>query len=174
MSGYYDNGVSSQAIACTPANCVTCTSSTYCLSCASAKYLTATNTCGSCMSNCLNCTLATDCQLCATFYYLNGGSCSINCTITNCITCAVVSSALSCSTCVNGYSYISSQSSTVCGDGIRITSTEACDDGNTFSGDGCSSTCTIEVAYYCVETNSKSTCTKCAANCLNCTSGTIC
>jgi len=35
-----------------------------------------------------------------------------------------------------------------CGDGI-LSSDEYCDDGNTVSGDGCSSTCTIEPGYTC-------------------------
>jgi len=35
-----------------------------------------------------------------------------------------------------------------CGNGVHA-STEQCDDGNTTSGDGCSSTCTIEPAYAC-------------------------
>jgi cysteine-rich repeat protein len=38
---------------------------------------------------------------------------------------------------------------TVCGDGLEDTA-EACDDGNAVSGDGCSSTCTVEVGYVCV------------------------
>ena len=41
----------------------------------------------------------------------------------------------------------------MCGNGVRQTTgayTEACDDGNLVSGDGCSSDCkTIEVGYYC-------------------------
>ena len=36
----------------------------------------------------------------------------------------------------------------LCGDGI-IAGTEKCDDGNATSGDGCSSTCTIERGYVC-------------------------
>lgn len=34
-----------------------------------------------------------------------------------------------------------------CGDGLRIN--EACDDGNTLDGDGCSSTCEVEDGYLC-------------------------
>jgi len=37
-----------------------------------------------------------------------------------------------------------------CGDGQRF-SDELCDDGNTFNGDGCSSTCTIEPGFSCVD-----------------------
>src|SRR5262249_62033427 len=42
----------------------------------------------------------------------------------------------------------------VCGDGEVIG--EACDDGNTGSGDGCSAGCTVEPGYAC--TGSPSTC----------------
>jgi fibro-slime domain-containing protein len=38
--------------------------------------------------------------------------------------------------------------SNVCGDGI-VAGTEQCDDGNTTSGDGCSSTCMLEAGYTC-------------------------
>lgn len=38
-----------------------------------------------------------------------------------------------------------------CGDGQRF-SDEQCDDGNTFNGDGCSSTCTKETGYACSDT----------------------
>ena len=41
--------------------------------------------------------------------------------------------------------------SPICGDGIKVGS-EGCDDGNTKSGDGCSSTCQIEKNYFCNET----------------------
>ncbi|MEO8841141.1 MAG: DUF4215 domain-containing protein [Kofleriaceae bacterium] len=37
----------------------------------------------------------------------------------------------------------------VCGDGIIDVATETCDDGNTMSGDGCSSSCQIEVVNKC-------------------------
>jgi fibro-slime domain-containing protein len=38
--------------------------------------------------------------------------------------------------------------SSACGDGIKF-GAEACDDGNTLSGDGCSSSCTVEAGYAC-------------------------
>ena len=37
----------------------------------------------------------------------------------------------------------------VCGDGLRA-STEACDDGNQASGDGCSAACAVEAGYVCI------------------------
>ncbi|CAI2374122.1 unnamed protein product [Moneuplotes crassus] len=48
----------------------------------------------------------------------------------------------------------------VCGSGLRVTG-EECDDGNTVSGDGCSSLCEIEPGYICIEGSSSrgDTCT---------------
>jgi len=37
----------------------------------------------------------------------------------------------------------------VCGDGIRVAGSEICDDGNLATGDGCSSTCTVETNFTC-------------------------
>lgn len=122
MTGYYDNGASSQALICNAANCLTCTSNTYCLTCASGKYLTASNTCAACVTPCATCTSASACQSCVTYYYLSGSTCTINCTITNCITCAVVSSSLSCSSCVTGYYYTTGTAcNSRCGDSIKVT-----------------------------------------------------
>jgi cysteine-rich repeat protein len=36
-----------------------------------------------------------------------------------------------------------------CGDGILLNLQLQCDDGNTISGDGCSSTCQIEAGFIC-------------------------
>lgn len=38
----------------------------------------------------------------------------------------------------------------VCGDGYFQPNTEKCDDGNLITGDGCSTTCTIEDNYACI------------------------
>ncbi len=46
-----------------------------------------------------------------------------------------------------------------CGDGIVQSEHEKCDDGNLNSGDGCSSTCTMEEGYICVTDGGKSVCT---------------
>ena len=37
----------------------------------------------------------------------------------------------------------------ICGDGIRVSSTIQCDDGNMASGDGCSSDCEVETNFKC-------------------------
>lgn len=54
----------------------------------------------------------------------------------------------------------------VCGDGNKaLGGAETCDDGNTSSGDGCSSTCTIECGFTCTEnTAGLSTCTALCGN----------
>jgi hypothetical protein len=52
----------------------------------------------------------------------------------------------------------------VCGNGIKE-GTEKCDDGDKSSGDGCSSSCTVESGYSC-NTASPNVCTKtCVSNC---------
>ena len=44
--------------------------------------------------------------------------------------------------------------SDICGDGINVSgSSTYCDDGNLDDGDGCSSTCSIEDGYECIEGN---------------------
>jgi len=51
-----------------------------------------------------------------------------------------------------GYSCTGSNPSvcnTVCGDGVVIASNETCDDQNTASSDGCSSSCTTEFGFLC-------------------------
>jgi cysteine-rich repeat protein len=49
---------------------------------------------------------------------------------------------------MNGYELINGRCKEICGDG-RVFDL-ACDDGNTLKGDGCSSNCTIENRYDCV------------------------
>jgi len=53
-----------------------------------------------------------------------------------------------------------SDSNSICGDSIT-TAPETCDDGNTINGDGCSSTCTVEITDHClgVDINDGNECT---------------
>ena len=52
--------------------------------------------------------------------------------------------------CKTGYKVIDGSCIEICGDGLLMnTSSSACDDGNTMNGDGCSSTCSVEVKYKC-------------------------
>jgi cysteine-rich repeat protein len=57
----------------------------------------------------------------------------------------------------------------LCGNGI-LEGTEACDDGATVAGDGCSATCTIEAGFTCVGT--PSVCSAAAAN-ATCATATV-
>ncbi|MDG2305489.1 MAG: DUF4215 domain-containing protein [Candidatus Binatia bacterium] len=61
----------------------------------------------------------------------------------------------------------------VCGDGVAVLGREACDDGDTDNGDGCSSTCTVESGWDC----SSGTCVdinECATNADNCDTNATC
>ena len=49
---------------------------------------------------------------------------------------------------------------------------ETCDDGNTANGDGCSSVCQVESAYFCE--GSPSLCYPCLQYCLSCTDNSSC
>ena len=121
LDGYYDNGNSTQAIACDAVACLTCNSAIYCLSCQSGKYLTASNTCAACINECTSCTSASSCSQCNTgyTYSASNNSCFLNCSaITNCLTCNY-SSSLVCNSCANGYQLINNTCKSVCGDGNR-------------------------------------------------------
>jgi cysteine-rich repeat protein len=170
LPGYYDNGVS-QAVPCVAANCLTCTTSTKCLSCYTGKYLSGTS-CLTCMANCANCTTATTCITCNPYYVFTSGTCVANCSnVTYCATCTV-SSGIVCSACSTGYSLVGGICMEVCGDGMLVTP-EVCDDNNIISGDGCSSTCQVEVGFFC-NTASPTLCQPCSSNCPTCTSAVLC
>lgn len=98
-----------------PAECTTCLNSSYCLTCASANFLSS-NQCVSCGTGCLNCTDLNTCTLCEDTFALVSGSCA-NCTSTlgfftdgngkcqtchaSCIDCFGVSN--NCSSCATDY-----------------------------------------------------------------------
>lgn len=122
---------------------------------------------------CLNCTSATNCSLCDSLTILEttNNSCTPNCSlVTNCTTCYINSSTVICQTCILGYVVnISNMCATFCGDGI-IMGYEVCDDNNNINGDGCSSNCSIEPAFYC--SGSPSMCRPCLQYCYACTTAT--
>jgi len=62
-------------------------------------------------------------------------------------TCTQVPGSFTC-TCLPGYAGDGSACFPICGDGLKQEE-EACDDGNTDLGDGCSSLCTIEQGFVC-------------------------
>jgi fibro-slime domain-containing protein len=71
---------------------------------------------------------------------VGGDGCSANCTVVEAgYTCPDVSG--------NGGPCVKAPAN-VCGDG-HVAGNEQCDDGNTTSGDGCSSTCAVESGYTC-------------------------
>ena len=146
--------------------CLTCSGSTYqdCLSCNYSFYssgvcgsLTCQNgefeyfddidktaICEPCPSSCSECTSATNCTACNEGYHLNASSL-----------------CFSCGELHKGFTEGSDGTCTeICGDGYNY-GFHDCDDGNKRSGDGCSSSCTIESGYLCTSTNgSKDVCTE--------------
>lgn len=90
-------------------------------------------------------TLAGDYCNCNLGYFDNGlGTCSL-CNST-CVSCSVNEN--NCTACHTGFEVNNTFCVEICGDGILYNM--ACDDGNIVSGDGCSSTCTVENNYTCI------------------------
>lgn len=128
-----------------------------------------------CISNCKTCSNSIACTLCYPNYALDGSNICVgafNCSaIQNCFLCTMASG---CSNCSLGFNLTNSTTcNSVCGDGIKAAS-EGCDDGNTQNGDGCSSNCTIESAYYCVLSGVISNCSNCSLHCSACTAQINC
>ena len=76
-------------------------------------------------------------------------TCSTN--AENCLSCNTSTHVLSGNTCLcsgGGVDTGNGACVLVCGDGIKSFN-EECDDNNTINGDGCSSTCIIELNHYC-------------------------
>jgi cysteine-rich repeat protein len=59
------------------------------------------------------------------------------------------------------WSPASNNAAKICGNGIRETLWEECDDGNTADGDGCSKECMIELGWRCSADNSQCICACC-------------
>lgn len=78
--------------------------------------------------------------------------------------CSTCSNNTVCTQCNPGFQLASQACQEICGDGKKFIL--PCDDGNTLSGDGCSSTCQIESGYSCNGGTSKSpdTCSKMGGN----------
>lgn len=134
-----------------------------------ARYYLSNSVCLSCPQTCLSCTGPTTCTTCIPGYSNVAGSCiSVGPGPAACLTnqyrngagtclscpnmCLTCSSPLGiCTQCATGFvlNVGSNTCTEVCGDGTRII--QQCDDGNTISGDGCSSTCTIEPGWVCMK-----------------------
>ena len=106
------------------------------------------------MAHCLTCTSGTVCTSCAIGYKVNTTSnlCIVQpCTVLNCDTCVGALTAV-CESCYSGFS-VGTAGATCdkyCGN-AAMDATENCDDGNQVSGDGCSSTCTVETGFSCYD-----------------------
>lgn len=132
-SGFYLDG-SQNCIGCPTAilGCVTCTTSALCTSCDSTKNFILDPTTNSCT--------------CPASYVLQGGAC-VDC-MTPCV-------------CI-GYRWVNAivggTCAPFCSDGLAISPTEDCDDGNLVDGDGCSSSCHAEPNYSCLVNQMLSIC----------------
>lgn len=136
--------------------------------------------CSACSTNCIACFNSSICTACSSSMTVVNGSCScsssssylyngacygchyscLTCTsgqYYNCLTCStatfrtltLMSSSTSRCDCTTGYKDNNAKvCSEICGDGIART--DACDDGNSLSGDGCSSSCAIEANFTCI------------------------
>jgi cysteine-rich repeat protein len=109
----------------------------------------------------------------------DGNACTTDsCNSGMCSHVAITSCVNSDGCCPSGCTLVNdSDCSAVCGNGIRETG-EGCDDGDISSGDGCSSSCTVESGYTC-NTATPNVCTQtCTDNCnslnYNCDYHTIC
>jgi proprotein convertase subtilisin/kexin type 5 len=138
--------------------CITCSIGTY--------YNSSTINCQTCNSSiqyCLNCNSNSNCITCGYSLIFTSGSCLPNCIYSQCTACSFsIPTGIICTSCNTGY-VVSIQDqtlcTTVCGDGIVMSLFEQCDDGNTMSGDGCSSFCIVESLFTCSNTtNSPSKC----------------
>ena len=84
--------------------------------------------------------------------------CDANGESLGCVACRVVLGW----NCTGGSASSKDTCTSVCGDGVTATGAEACDDGNTKSGDGCSTTCVVETNYTCTTNDAGlATCQSC-------------
>lgn len=133
-----------------PANCISCLNTSVCTNCTSGMYVfnsscVCSNTTYLAGSSCLGCHYS--CLTCApTGQYYNCLACDPNSYRT---AAAVVGFNNQCA-CNTGYfdSGLAVCSET-CGDGVARS--DPCDDGNIYSGDGCSSSCVIESNFTCTK-----------------------
>jgi cysteine-rich repeat protein len=105
---------------------------------------------GSCVAcsipHCITCSSLTTCTLCTTGYSVDVIFQCSTCAVLGCFTCSPGNNYL-CDVCFNAGGYFlvpaTQLCTSICGDGLTASGLEGCDDGNTASGDGCSSSCTL-------------------------------
>lgn len=104
------------------------------------------------LSNCVYCASLSACAVCAATYDYSDIKTCIKCLVTGCTNCSSTNTS-KCVTCNNTAGYYNNvttgKCSTLCGDGIFVSATEGCDDGNLLNYDGCSSTCAVETSFSC-------------------------
>lgn len=122
------------------ANCTSCKTNWFfyqnaCYSPCPAGTYPAGSVCAACHANCKECTNSTqfNCTACHADKILANKSCLLCPDFRGMAT--AVSNPISCVE--------------ICGDGIRVTQTHQCDDGNLLNGDGCSAACSIEADWVC-------------------------
>lgn len=161
-------------------NCAKCIDKNNCTICVPNYYSSNPKTCVLCSTviiHCANCTDPTFCTQCNQGFQFDNATkkciCSVGTEITNtcttiigCISSHYIDNILKCLACDTtknfryennacpcfiGYKLLPNAliCTPVCGDGKKL-SIEQCDDGNILSGDGCSSICTIESGFVCV------------------------
>lgn len=147
----YSNFTSLICYACI-SNCLTCLNATSCTTCATNMYLAANSTCV-----CLNYTYLYNDRCYGCHYSCQ--TCTYSGQYYNCLTCdSSMHRTAAAYTNFNFTCYCDQYFTDVgvtlcadiCGDGRAVTS--QCDDGNTISGDGCSSTCVKETNWTCIPT----------------------
>lgn len=174
--GQYGNSTSRLCETCT-GYCLTCSNSTYCLSCTSNFLLNgacvaanlcparqyadmSTLSCKSCSAICLTCnyksSLCTSCFVNSSFPYLLDGNCLANCPLVyyyaSLVTGSCQQCAIPCSTCSDAITCLS------------------CLDGYIYSSGKCSGSCQAGSYFSGIDTG----CLACQVNCLVCTVNTFC
>lgn len=125
-----------------------------CLECnKTANYFLTGSLCTKCtLTQCLYCQNLTACSVCNSGYNLSSIHTCILCYVTGCLYCSTTNPNV-CATCHEAIGYYANTANqkckTICGDGIYVSASEGCDDGNLDSYDGCSSTCTVESSFTC-------------------------
>eukprot|EP00702_Spironucleus_salmonicida_P001568 EST42859.1 Cysteine-rich protein [Spironucleus salmonicida] len=158
-AGYFcPSNVSADATACLvcKSECATCTGDTAeaakCLTCAPGKYLIS-DFCTACDAKCATCTAESTCQTCKNGNFLNGTTCSacvsgqtMACTCGSVKNCSTCAADMSkCKTCINNF------------DPSGGTPCEKCLSG-----------------FFKETKDGSETCTACSANCITCTSSSVC